>query len=170
MTTFKVGELLAKEQGSRQREKLDTQIAPESGTFEPVSNLAGELELMRITDGIHVLIRKAAITVRLICNRCNEAFENTIPITGAERVFYMRHPSDADPDEEILRINMKDQTIDLTNMLREEILLHFPSFPVCSKSCQGLCRVCGANLNSGACDCPEPQQESNKPLSILKDL
>lgn len=170
MTVLKVGELLAREQGTRLKEKLKARVPAEAETFEPVSELTGNLELMRIDNGIHALVRDAAITVRLTCSRCGQPFEHEIHIVEAQRVFYMHRPESADPNEEILKVNMKDKTIDLTNMIREEILLHFPLFPVCSKGCKGLCPICGANLNKKTCDCPQRQEKPNKPLAILKNL
>lgn len=43
--------------------------------------------------------------------------------------------------------------INLTEDIREDTLLSFPSNFVCSPSCKGLCLVCGANLNHAACSC-----------------
>ena len=53
------------------------------------------------------------------------------------------------------------KVIDLDPMLREQLVLALPSYPVCQESCQGLCSVCGANLNERDCGCdrhvPDPR-------------
>ncbi len=48
------------------------------------------------------------------------------------------------------------ESVDLTADIRESMILAFPSYPVCSKSCKGLCAQCGANLNVETCDCKPP--------------
>jgi uncharacterized protein len=45
--------------------------------------------------------------------------------------------------------------VDLTDDLREAVLLDLPHHPVCREACKGLCPHCGENLNSGPCGCTE---------------
>ncbi len=42
-------------------------------------------------------------------------------------------------------------TLDLTDDIRQEIILEYPVKPLCSENCKGLCQVCGKNLNEGGC-------------------
>jgi len=60
-------------------------------------------------------------------------------------------------DEETYR----GKEIDLDPILREQLVLALPGYPVCKESCKGLCTVCGANLNERECDCerrvPDPR-------------
>jgi uncharacterized protein len=53
------------------------------------------------------------------------------------------------------------KVIDIDAIFREQVLLSLPSYPVCRETCQGLCSVCGANLNETACGCdrkvPDPR-------------
>lgn len=41
--------------------------------------------------------------------------------------------------------------IDLTDNIRQEIILDYPLKMVCREDCKGLCQVCGKNLNEGEC-------------------
>ncbi len=50
-----------------------------------------------------------------------------------------------------------DDQIDLTDSIRETILLAFPPKPLCKEECFGICSICGANLNSEECNCEEDQ-------------
>ena len=43
--------------------------------------------------------------------------------------------------------------LDLTEEVREAIILTLPGYPVCREDCKGLCMTCGANLNKTDCDC-----------------
>jgi uncharacterized protein len=53
------------------------------------------------------------------------------------------------------------KVIDLDPMLREQLLLALPAYPVCGEACRGLCSVCGTNLNERDCGCdrrvPDPR-------------
>jgi uncharacterized protein len=53
------------------------------------------------------------------------------------------------------------KVIDLDPILREQVLLALPGYPVCQDGCKGLCTVCGANLNERECGCdrkvPDPR-------------
>ncbi|MCS7009739.1 MAG: DUF177 domain-containing protein [Anaerolineales bacterium] len=62
----------------------------------------------------------------------------------------------------------EDGQIDLAPLLREYALLEVPIMPICRPDCQGLCPVCGENLNLHNCGHRLSQDDS--PFSILKDL
>jgi uncharacterized protein len=51
--------------------------------------------------------------------------------------------------------------IDLDPVVREQVILALPAYPVCQDGCKGLCPVCGANLNERECGCerkvPDPR-------------
>lgn len=53
------------------------------------------------------------------------------------------------------------KVIDLDPILREQLLLALPGYPVCQDGCKGLCTVCGTNLNERECGCdrkvPDPR-------------
>jgi len=71
--------------------------------------------------------------------------------------------------EEIIAITPEDQTIDLTALVKDEILLSAPIKPLCSNHCKGLCSHCGRDLNIGTCRCTElPQDSPWEPLGQLK--
>ncbi len=44
--------------------------------------------------------------------------------------------------------------LDLTQMLREQVILAAPMQPLCREDCLGLCPQCGQNLNDQPCACP----------------
>lgn len=65
--------------------------------------------------------------------------------------------SPQDADEERYR----GKIVDLDPILREQILLALPAYPVCRDGCPGLCPACGQNLNERDCGCdrrvPDPR-------------
>lgn len=58
--------------------------------------------------------------------------------------------------------------LELSDMLREQIILATPMQPLCREDCRGLCPVCGENLNERRCDCPPQRPDS--PFSVLRKL
>ena len=53
-------------------------------------------------------------------------------------------------------------TIDLSALVHEQILLTLPSIPLCKEECRGLCAQCGADLNHETCECQQTQQAQQK--------
>ena len=58
--------------------------------------------------------------------------------------------------------------INLSDIIREQMILQLPIKPLCSEDCKGLCPICGINLNHGDCDCDKEKIDPR--LSKLKDL
>ena len=167
--TVKVAKLWTSPEGATQKFPLDVKVEYPAAEINAVSNLTGELMLIKLKEEISAIISGAEIKVGFICNRCLKEFIATVKIPGAEREFLPRKPSVMDDLNDVYLIDMKDLTIDLNEMVRQEIILHFPQVPVCLKSCKGLCSVCGKNLNKEKCRCKKTEEEI-KPLAALKKL
>ncbi len=58
---------------------------------------------------------------------------------------------DHDPDE---TYPLEPDRLDLEPLARDAVLLELPLAPLCRADCQGLCPMCGADLNQAGCDCP----------------
>ncbi len=62
------------------------------------------------------------------------------------------------------------KVIDLDPILREQLVLALPGYPVCREGCKGLCPVCGANLNDRECGCdrhvPDPRWAGLKNVKL----
>ena len=92
------------------------------------------------------LVVQGTLTVPLecTCGRCAENFSTSLTISDFLRDFDLSDGRDS---------------VDLTDDLREEVLLHLPNFPVCSSDCRGRCPRCGRNLNLGRCGCRARPQD-----------
>lgn len=72
-------------------------------------------------------------------------------------------------DEEDVEVTVYDgEEVDLTPLVREQILLSLPTTPLCRESCRGLCARCGANLNRENCGCPA--DEGDPRMAIFRTL
>lgn len=60
----------------------------------------------------------------------------------------------AELQEEDLSLSVFDgETIDVDELVREQLLLALPARALCGEQCQGLCQACGADRNTNPCDC-----------------
>jgi len=55
--------------------------------------------------------------------------------------------------------------IDISEDVRDEILLKLPSRVLCRETCKGICPECKVNLNDGSCSCPA--KKLNSPFGVL---
>jgi uncharacterized protein len=52
-------------------------------------------------------------------------------------------------------LHVAGEVLETEPILLEQLQLNIPMKPLCRPDCAGLCPVCGADLNLGACACPE---------------
>ncbi len=94
-----------------------------------------------------------SVELDLQCARCSEFFSTTVGVSD----FLRAYPAPDGTD-----------SVDITEDLREDILLHVPGFPVCSEGCKGVCPQCGADLNKGSCECKT--EDGPNPWTALDGL
>jgi uncharacterized protein len=84
--------------------------------------------------------------------------------TGAGKAAGSFRSPDAEED------TYSGKVIDLDPLLREQLVLALPGYPVCREDCKGLCSVCGANLNDRECGCdrrvPDPRWAGLKNVKL----
>lgn len=96
----------------------------------------------------------------LKCSRCLEDFKYDLEAEFEEEL--------SNKDNEDGSIKFEGDTIDLTDIVINNILLSLPMKAVCSENCKGLCPYCGKNKNHEECDCTD--KEIDPRLTVLKDL
>ena len=47
----------------------------------------------------------------------------------------------------------RNDELDLSGVVSEQVVLEIPMKPVCREGCRGLCPQCGADLNEANCGC-----------------
>ncbi len=110
---------------------------------------------------------KTDVKLKVLCSRCAEEMDYFVkqefssPICG-------KKPDRNTEEYEYFRKGK----INLSELIREFVILSLPSQFLCKKSCAGLCHTCGANLNYGLCKCENDEVDSRlKPLAdFLKKL
>ncbi len=97
------------------------------------------------------------------CGRCLKDIRDEFDIEVNEMFIHIS--KDGDNADDYL---YEGGHIDLSVPLIDNILLSFPGVILCSKDCNGLCEVCGANLNETECTCEK--QDINIKMEKLKDF
>jgi uncharacterized protein len=111
---------------------------------------------LEVVDGGVVLTGVVASTWVGECRRCLR------PVTG-ELVATVREVFERVPragegqviDTDAETYPLTGDTLDLSAMARDALLLDLPLAPLCSADCAGLCPTCGTDLADGSCDCTE---------------
>jgi uncharacterized protein len=62
----------------------------------------------------------------------------------------------------------RDDKIDLSAVVTEQILLDIPMKPVCQEDCKGLCDQCGVDLNEETCECAKTRVDPR--LQVLAQI
>lgn len=88
--------------------------------------------------GHDLLVRGSAFTT--IKTQCASCLKDLTVTIGSDKIciFIEKAPK---------------EIIDITEQVREDILLSLPARFKCSENCKGLCPRCGADLNAGPCRC-----------------
>lgn len=71
-------------------------------------------------------------------------------------------------EEDLVSVSYEGDTIDFTNEVEEQVLMEIPLKPLCREECKGLCSTCGADLNTGECECA--RSGTSFTFSALKDF
>ena len=131
-----------------------SKVSPEGEVVEAVSPLAPaqmdevgvwfdkpvHLRLkLSVVNGLFVAMGSYDTALAMECHRCLRRFD--YPVTGSDYIW-----------EQPVRLS-GDEIIDLTEGIREEIIVNLPLKNLCSEDCKGLCTRCGRDLNEGPCGC-----------------
>ncbi len=156
--------------------KISTPVVV-TGRLDPVGERRGARGLAK---RVFRLRGRMSCRIELTCVRCLDP----LPMDLAEELdlLYLPQSSNAGPvkegeeagegrglDPEELAVSFyRDDRIDLSQMIVEQIVLALPMKPLCQADCLGLCPQCGANRNLSSCTClPEDTDPRWAPLRTL---
>jgi uncharacterized protein len=89
------------------------------------------------------------------CARCLEPARVAVraPLTVTYVPFEDTNNDDETEEDDPDVVVFKGGDIDISDAIRDELVLSLPMNPLCTESCRGLCPVCGGNRNQVACTC-----------------
>ena len=169
---FNVSQLLQEPIGAERRYDLDETIAGTDEDGSPV-RVRGRVRLMRTNRGLLAYGDLDAVA-RGACGRClrpvetpvrfavEEEYLPTVDVTTGQPL-----PKREDDDGASFLIDAHHH-VELTEAVRQALVMNEPMRPLCRPDCAGLCNQCGADLNDGRCACPE--QSTDDRWAALRGL
>jgi uncharacterized protein len=138
--------------------------------IEVLGPIDGHVRMRRTNQGL-LVDGWVELTLELSCNRCLKTFEQPMHVDFEEQFYptvdvISGMPLDPFDEDEIFPIDAHHE-VDLTEAVRQNVLLALPMVTICREDCKGLCPQCGQDLNLGSCEC-KPEVDAR--LSVLKQL
>lgn len=162
-----------------ERFPVTTILEAQPGEIEPFSDVVSKVDWVQVrlqiqkTTEEYFCHGEVRAGVHLDCARCARVFATEI---GGETDFIIRSSSLSLPtedrgvpdDEDYVLYRGNDLRADVTDQVRQTLVLAVEMKPLCQEECRGLCPTCGTNLNEAACDChrsePDPRWDGLKDL------
>lgn len=157
-----------------QHKALEESVPIEMDTFQyegiPYPILSKEplfLKVEHLKDRQLLISGRGRLTLEIPCDRCLEPVQTEL-VLGFSKKVDLDVPDSQQP-EELDETNYIDgYELDAEQLLRNEVLIGWPTKILCSDNCKGICNVCGQNLNRGACDCEDTGLDPR--MSVIRDI
>ena len=152
---FNVARLLKGTVGTHKNFFLDESFVPLKETR--TDHVEGRLRLLRTDTGIWAS-GKLQASATVSCVRCLQDCTTQVHFT-MDDVYYPKVDVNTGvnlpkPNDEDNQCFIDSQHIlDISESVRQYVLLNLPMKPLCETDCAGLCSRCGMNLNQEKCSC-----------------
>ncbi|MDQ4122593.1 MAG: DUF177 domain-containing protein [Acidobacteriota bacterium] len=126
------------------------------------NRVAGKLEVSGTahkTEAGADVAGKISGKLEIACDRCLKPLESDVVIEFEDDfVTLTDYEKSTAENHEIagadLDVSIYDgERIDISELVREQILLNLPARQLCDENCTGLCETCGADKNTENCSC-----------------
>ena len=150
---------------SKNFELLHDEIIEEDAVF--LLPVHADISVKKVGEEVYVK-GKIKTLLSFVCSRCLVPFE--FPVDSDFDLIYLPEELEVAKEEldsdDLNTSFYYSRKIDLKEVVLEQLNLTFPIKPLCSETCQGICPVCGKNINSGDCSCVT--KDSDTRLEKLK--
>ena len=130
-------------------------------------DLRVQVHLQEQPDG-WLLLLELSCTLTRTCDRCCAPVEQQLCLRDQVWAFLADSLPEGMIDEDLHLLEPEQEELDLSQDLRDLVVLVSTEHFLCSDDCRGLCPQCGCDLNRASCDCPEPIAPS--PFAALAAL
>src|SRR5712691_8136654 len=159
---FNVAQLMKSPVGTSLVSETDEENVQLDDDVKIVSPVSGHVRMRHINQGL-LVDGYVDLTVELTCTRCLKTFEQELHLELDERYrptvdVVTGMPLQAIDEDDVFPID-DHHLVDLTEPMRQQLLLAIPMATVCKEDCAGLCSQCGKDLNLGPCEC-EPEGDA----------
>lgn len=152
---IKIGKFYHVSNGAQESFEL-TYAADEFPDVSLKGDVTVEVDLIRVEEGIMLLVKEIKAIQKTLCSTCGKALERPYEIEPSEWLYYEKKPLDYDDENEFLFFDKHKMELDPTEPIRQELILNQELLPRCPKACKKL---------------KEPvEEEGVKALAGLKNL
>lgn len=135
--------------------------------FTVRENSPASLTLTNIGKGGARIEGKARFVLDMKCDRCLKPIAQSLVLDFSRDVYAPDKLADM-PDEAEDQRFMEGYQLNVEDLVRNEIIINWPTKVLCKPDCKGICRQCGQDLNTGTCSCdtfvPDPR------MAVIKDI
>ncbi len=178
---FNVAQLLKERIGATRKFQLEApDLVLDDGNEEAdlnrleARNVRGDVKVTRLGDGLLVQGSVDA-AVQFQCSRCLDTFDLPVDANLEEQfqptvdvmTGYAIQRAEFEENDAAFPID-SNHMMDLTEPVRQALLVALPMKPLCREDCKGICVECGANLNEW--DCGHVQAKANDRWTGLREL
>ncbi|MBD3179277.1 MAG: hypothetical protein GF417_06590 [Candidatus Latescibacteria bacterium] len=124
---------------------------------------------LTVMEGSYLIEAETSCLLSGCCDRCLNPVEERVH--GTVEILLRRTAAEenGEQDESLPAVSPEQEvSYDIFPRVLQFLLLEIPQKIICSTDCQGLCPLCGKNLNEGECQCEE--QEGDPRWEPLKKL
>jgi DUF177 domain-containing protein len=115
--------------------------------------------VLSATGGTVRLAGRARTVAAVVCGACLTRYAQPLEIAVDEEFYRAAPHAEAGREElhpaDFLTPLDPGDVLDVTEVVRQHLVLALPIAPRCREDCRGLCPRCGADRNTGACHCDE---------------
>ncbi len=145
---------------------IDVFRAPD-GDYPVIEKGAVRLHIQNMGGRKLYMEGEAHLTLSIPCGRCLEPVAYPFDLEISEEL-------DMDKSDEERAADLDEQhyvdgyTLDVDQLLTNELLLNLPMKVLCREDCRGICNRCGTNLNYGTCSCDRSSPDPR--MAVIQDL
>lgn len=158
--------------------------------LSPIRPIEASFSLRKV-DEVFIVSGQIKTGIKLLCSRCATIFSFPcmhsfsslfcqdptlagidLQQTHQNRGFARHEHEEQDPSLGVLQdmdiTHITVDTIDLADILKEQLHLQIPFQPLCEETCKGICFQCGADLNLGRCACSKFTQQAASQQTLAR--
>lgn len=167
---YNVAQLMKSPVGTSLTEDIHEENVQLDEDLHVIGPIVGKVRMRRVNQGL-LVDGWVDVPLELTCTRCLKQFEQPMHLPFEERFYptidiVTGMPLPPTAEEDVFPID-DHHLIDLTEAIRQSVLLELPMVTLCQEDCAGLCSQCGHDLNLGPCDC---KPEVDERFGVLNTL
>ena len=153
--------------------EVSEEVSIELASFEsrlgdfPILQKSPEVLTITNQENKTLFIRGAVdVTLSIPCGRCLEEVPTQICFDIDKKLDINDSVlTDDEMEENDYLIGFE---LDVDKLVYAEILVNWPMKVLCKEDCEGICKVCGANLNKGDCGCQRTELDPR--MAAIQDI